>query len=472
MLLILPEVLICTTLVLSLLLAAFRPEGSLRASAGLCAVGLGLALLALLNLPAEGSLFGGAFHLDSVTLWFKGILLVSALLVVLLAADSPRSEHEGHASGEYFATLLGSLLGMLFLVSAGDLLTLFIGLELATLPLVLLSAWNRQSESSAEAALKYVLLAALSSGLIVFGLALVAGLHGSLSFEAGITALSQPIGWLGFALLLSGGAFKMSLAPFHLWAADVYEGAPTPVTTWLSMGSKAAGLAFLVQLVYRVFPEALWDISPLLAGLAAITMTVGNLVAIVQQNLKRFMAYSSISQAGYLLFGFLDPSGTMGIGAMLYYLLVYLAGNVAVFGVILYWERAAGAREVEDFRGFSRERPGLAVALLLGLLSLAGIPPLAGFTGKFLLFSVAADAGYHWLVLLGAINSTISLYYYLRILRQAYIEDPEPATRRSSGGGSTAFVIAFGGVTVLLAGVVPAVYELIHQSTMGWLAGF
>jgi NADH-quinone oxidoreductase subunit N len=470
--LLLPEIILSVALVVCLLLAAFRPGLPLACIGGVALAGLLAALLALALVPGPGNLLGGAFRADTVSLVFRLIFIGGAALVVLLALDEPRTEHEGHPQGEYYFTLLASVLGMCLLAGAGDLLTLFIGLELATLPLVLLSGWSRLSARSGEAALKYVLLAALSSGLLVFGLALVAGLHGSLAFAAGSTALGQPLGWLGLALLLAGGAFKMSLAPFHLWAADVYDGAPTAVTAWLSIGSKAAGLAFLFQLLYRVFPEALWDLGPLLAAGAAVTMTVGNLVATVQPNLKRFMAYSSISQAGYLLLGLLDPTGEAGVGAMLYYMLMYLAGNLVVFGVILYWERAAGARELEDFKGFSRERPALALALLLGLLSLAGIPPLAGFTGKFLLFSVAARAGYHWLVILAALNSTVSLYYYLRIVRQAYIEDPEPALRRLLGGGPSRFVIAFGTVAVLLAGVVPGVYEWIALGTRGWLAGF
>ncbi len=451
----LPEALIFFSLVFLLLQESFAGE---RGVTPLLAWGAqALALFCLPFLPGEASLLGGSFLLHPQALLFKAIFLLSALVCTLYAVERPNPDREGRIRGEFLMTLQASLLGAMVLVSAGDLITLLIGLELATLPAVALSAWARRNPQSGEGGLKYVLLAALSSALLLFGFALLIGLSGSLALEA--PARPLPLQGLVLALLLAGAGFKLSLPPFHLWAADVYQGAPTPVAIWLSTASKAAGLAFLFQLLQGPLAGALPDMLPLLALLAVLAMSLGNLVAVLQQNLKRFMAYSSISQAGYLLLGLLDGWSDAGLAAMLYYMLVYVIGNLVVFGVILERERDCGATEIEDFRGLIRLRPGLATAMLLGLLSLAGIPPLAGFTGKWFLFAQAAAGGWYWVVLLAAVNSTISLYYYLRIVRQMFIEVDGDLPVRGDGGTRAGRIIAAGTVAICLAGILPWLYE-------------
>jgi NADH-quinone oxidoreductase subunit N len=253
-----------------------------------------------------------------------------------------------------------------------------------------------------------------------------------------------------------------------MWAADVYEGAPIPVTAYLSVASKAAGLAFVFQIFFRMMGGQLGQWATIVAVLAALTMTVGNVVAIVQQNITRFMAFSAISQAGYIILGFLGPSAE-GVPAMLFYMLVYVLTNLAVFACIIWYANQTGREQIKDYRGLSRTNPLMALAMMIALFSLAGIPPLSGFVGKFFLFSIASRAGFNWLVAVAAVNSTISLYYYLRIVRQMYIEPVfEGATRLpvNSPMIATVSVLSLGVVTL---GIIPSFYQVIHAQTINWL---
>jgi NADH-quinone oxidoreductase subunit N len=359
----------------------------------------------------------------------------------------------------------------MFLVSATDLITLYVSLELATVPLFVLAAWRRDVRSG-EAGLKYVVLGSLASAFLLYGLGILYGLTGHTDLNAIRGALENaPAFWLAAAMITAGIGFKLTVVPFHMWAADVYEGAPTPVTAYLSVASKAAGLGLMFQLYFRGMGGFLAEWGLLIAILAAATMTLGNLVAVVQHNIKRFMAFSAVSQAGYLLMGFLGPS-SQGVSAMLFYLLVYIAANLAVFGVIIFYSNETGAERIVEYRGLSRTNPLMALAMMLALFSLAGIPPLAGFVGKFFLFSAASQAGYHWLVALAALNSTVSLYYYLRIVRQMYIEDPiteaKPLRTTYALGGTVALMA----VATVFLGLIPHFYETIFAQTAGWLAGF
>ena len=271
------------------------------------------------------------------------------------------------------------------------------------------------------------------------------------------------------AAIVAGIGFKLTVVPFHMWAADVYEGAPTPVTAYLSVASNGVGLAFAFQLFFRAFGDQLPEWGSLIALFAALTMTVGNVVAIVQQNIKRFMAFSAISQAGYLIMGFLGATDT-GVSAMIYYMLVYIVTNLAVFACIIWYGNETNREQIDEYRGLSRTNPLMALAMMVALFSLAGIPPLSGFVGKFFLFSIASQAGFHWLVAVAAVNSTISLYYYLRIVRQMYIEkgnaeaQPLPV---SPILGTTTGALALG---VIALGIIPFFYESIHLHTGSWLA--
>jgi len=272
-------------------------------------------------------------------------------------------------------------------------------------------------------------------------------------------------------MVTGGVGFKLTVIPFHMWAADVYEGAPAPVTAYLSVASKAAGLALMFQLYYRVMGHNLAAWGPFIAGAAAATMTLGNVVAIVQHNIKRFMAFSAISQAGYLIMGFLG-TGLEGVPAMIFYMLAYILTNLLVFAVIVWFSNQTGKETIEDYRGLARINPLVALAMMLGLFSLSGIPPLSGFVGKFFLFSVASKAGYHWLVAVAAVNSTVSLYYYLRVVRQMYIEPAEDGARTISVPPVLGAVIAATCLIVVVIGIIPAFYETVYAQTLNWVSVF
>ena len=275
-----------------------------------------------------------------------------------------------------FYNLLGCCL-----ISSRDLITLYVRVELSTIPLFLLAALKRKTMEGVEAGMKYVVLGALASALLLYGLGIFYALSGSMELDRlEILTFSSPLFFLASALVTAGIGFKLTIVPFHMWAADVYQGAPTPVTAYLSVASKGAGLAFGYQLFFRIMANSFDGWVPIVAILSAITMTLGNLVAMKQENIKRFMAFSSISQAGYLLMGFMGEGGKQ---AMLFYLLVYVMTNLLVFGVIILFSNHTGKENISDYRGLSRTDPVIALCMMLGVFSLAGIPPLSGFVGKF-----------------------------------------------------------------------------------------
>ena len=303
--------------------------------------------------------------------------------------------------------------------------------------------------------MKYLISGALASAFMIYGLGLIYGVTGVMELNRlSLGMATNPMVWVGLALVTAGVGFKVTLVPFHMWAADVYQGAPTLVTAFLSVASKAAGVAVLFHLYFRVFADLMSDWSPVLALVAFGTMTLGNLVAMVQENIKRFMAFSSVSQAGYILMGFLGPTQE-GVYAVLFYLLVYAVSNLAVFGVIIVFSSSTGKDLIPQYRGLSRVHPILALVMMLGLFSLAGIPPLSGFTGKFFLFSAAAKAGYYWLVIAAAVNSTISLYYYLRIIRQMYIEPAEEGAEKVEMSLIPRLTLGISIIATILLGIIP-----------------
>jgi NADH-quinone oxidoreductase subunit N len=439
---------------------------------GAAAISLGgtvaAAAFVLAVLPASGEAVGGRFVVDGFAWWMK--LLVLSGGVVSIAISHGDREVPAEGRGEYLLILLFTLVGGCLLASARDLVTLYVSLELAGMPLYLLAAWRRDDASS-EAGLKYLVLGAMATSLLLFGMSLLYGLTGTTDLAAIGRALEAgPVTWLALALVAAGAGSKLSCAPFHLWTPDVYEGAPTPVTAYLSVVSKAVALGLLALLLTLVFGRLLDSLQGVVAALAAVTMTWGNVAAVIQRNVKRLLAYSGISQAGYLLLG-LVGAGRENVPAMVYYMLVYLFSNLAVFAVLSACAHERRCDEVADFRGLSRTNPLLALCMLLALFSLAGVPPLSGFTGKFFLFSVAAQHGHHWLVALAAVNSTVSLYYYLRIVREMYIAPagPEAAVAvRPALGVALGLCVA----TVLAFGIVPAVYDSVFALTSRWTEGF
>lgn len=473
----LPELIVIVTAFVVLLADLFLSERSRRGLAPLAMGGLAVAFAALVAVvPAAGELLGGRFAMDPVAWWFKVIFLLAGFVTISLCADlldgrtAVRMRGIGFR-GEFYFLLLMTVSGMMYLISSRDIIALYVSLELATIPLFVLAAWRRDDAKCSEAGLKYVVIGAMASAFILYGLGLLYGLTGHTDL-AGIGAAlvkTSPAFWMAAALVTAGVGFKLTVFPFHMWAADVYQGAPTPVTAYLSVASKGAGLAFVFQVFYRMMGHYVADWSLLLALLAAATMTVGNVVAIVQQNIKRFMAFSAISQAGYLIMGFLGNSSA-GVPAMVFYMLVYVVTNLTVFACIVWYENQTGRERIADYQGLSRTNPLMALAMMVALFSLAGIPPLSGFVGKFFLFSIASRAGYHWLVAVAAVNSTISLYYYLRVVRQMYIEPPLAGAKTLGVSRPVASSVALLSVAVVVLGIIPAFYEHIHGSTIGWLA--
>ncbi len=366
---------------------------------------------------------------DRFSLYFKGLFLLTAAIVILMTRGWNR--HRPANPGAFYLLLFTALLGTLVLSSVNDFLMLFLGLELLTFSLYIMAAYLKSDPRSVEAGMKYLILGSVSSGFLVYGIALLYGFAGTTHFSAIRAALSQGPAPLaaqaGMLLVLAGLGFKVAAVPFHLWVPDVYEGAPTPVVAFLSVGSKMAGIVALLRVLTGAFQPlaVLW--SEVLAVLSAATILYGNLGAIPQTNMKRLLGYSSISHAGYLLMGIscATVAGGMAVG---YYLLAYLFSNLTVFFVVSTVSETAGGETLEDYRGLSKRSGVLAATLFIGLLSLAGVPPLAGFVGKLFVLLAAMDRGRLWLVLLGAANVAVSLYYYLMVVKRMYLDAPAAAT--------------------------------------------
>ncbi|HEX9780577.1 MAG TPA: NADH-quinone oxidoreductase subunit N [bacterium] len=372
-----------------------------------------------------GQTFQGMYLADGFAAYFKGLFLLTVAIVLVMA----RRFHDqfGGNAGVFYLLMYTALLGMLVLASAHDLLLLFIGLELLTFSLYIMAAYLKTDPRAVEAGMKYLILGSVSSGIFVYGMALLYGAAGSTAFSAIRFMLSEPgapaTASIGMLFVLAGLGFKVGAVPFHLWVPDVYEGAPTPVVALLSAGSKMAGFVAMMRVLFGAFEPAaaLW--APVLAALAAATMLYGNLGALPQTNIKRLLGYSSIGHAGYLLMG-VAVGGAAGMHAVGFYLLAYLFSNLAVFLAVVETSRAVGGDALERYDGLARRAPFLAAAMFVGLLSLAGVPPLAGFAGKLFVFLAAVEGGLLWLVAVGAVNVAVSLYYYLLVVKRMYLGDP------------------------------------------------
>ncbi len=422
---ILPELVLVVTAALVMGLDVVWPE-SRRRVLGLLTAG-GLALAAVLALifsqpsPDNALIFGGMMRDDGLAFIFRLMFIFSGMIVALLSVDS-----QGVArKGEYYAILLGAVIGMNFMAAAADLIMLYLALETTSIALYLLAGFLREDDKSAEAGLKYFLFGSFTSAVMLYGFSLLFGFTGKTNlYELSAALLSGGVPTLpvlvALLLVLVGFGFKVSAVPFHFWSPDVYEGAPTPVTAFISVASKAAGFAVLVRVMVAVFPDVEGYWAPLVAVISVFTMTLGNTLALAQRNIKRLLAYSSIAQAGYALIG-LAALSENGIAAIIFYLLMYTVTNLATFGVIILAVRAIGSDEIADYAGLSRRSPGLALVFLIGFLSLGGMPPLAGFFGKFFIFTAAVESGLVWLAVIGVLNAIIGLYYYLTVLKVVYL---------------------------------------------------
>ncbi len=426
-----PELAVCGWILLmlasDLILPAHRKSSLwILALSGVLVAG---SLLAQVRLPPTGALAPGTWQamwqLDPLGQFFKALFLLTVGVVIIMTRAFSR--HGQAHLGCLYMLLFTALLGMFVIASLNDLLMLFIGLELLTFSLYIMAAYLKTDARSIEAGMKYLILGSVSSGFLVYGIALLYGCAGGTSFASVRAALAgggAPLtAQAGVLLVLAGLGFKLAVVPFHLWVPDVYEGAPTPVVALLSAGSKMAGAVAILRVLHGPFAplQGLW--ADALAALSAATLLYGNLGAIPQTDIKRFLGYSSIGHAGYLLMG-ISTASVRGATAVGFYLLAYLFSTLAVFLVVVTVSDAAGGDALDDYRGLSRRSGVLAGAMFVGLLSLAGVPPMAGFVGKLLVLLAATESDRIWLVVLGAVNVAISLYYYLMVVKRMYLDGP------------------------------------------------
>jgi len=457
----LPGLLVAATAMLVMVADLVSTDPDRESLAGVALVGLATAAGAALCLWAGGNGAGGfgeTLRADRYALFFALLLIAATALTILLSVDFLRL----HAlpAGEYYALMLLSTSGMVFMAAANDLIVIFLALEIMSVAVYVLVGMLRREVRSNEASLKYFLLGAFATGFLLYGIAFFYGATGSTRLDVVAQAVARdgltPFLLLGLALVLVGFGFKVALIPFHVWTPDVYEGAPTAVTAFMAVGVKAAAFAAFA----RVFAGALVSVAASWTGvlwvLAALTMTVGNVGAVTQRNVKRMLAYSSIAHAGYALVGLVTATKA-GEAALLYYLVVYAVMNLGAFGVLIALGRRGEPNEMlQDFAGVGFRQPVLGLTMAVFMLSLAGIPPTAGFAGKFYLFSAAVDAGYVGLAVIGVLNSVISVYYYLGVLVQMYMTE---GTRPIDAPATRPYLLAtilFAGVATLLLGVFPS----------------
>ncbi len=431
------------------------PSRSRRGIGAFALFGL-LAVLGLtvLNWDQQGVLLNGMYLVDRYSMFFK-ILCLSTAILVIFGSLRYVNEHLGNHF-EYYSTIVFATLGMMVIASAGDFISLYLGIELMTISFIILVAFRSQDGKSLEAGIKYLLQAGLSSAVILYGFSLIYAATGTIVIldvaHATLQGQGSPLLVAGMVMLVAGLGFKVSAVPFHMWSPDVYEGAPTPVTAFLAVGSKAVSFAALLRLFVAglVGVHQQWDM--LVAVLAALSMIIGNLVAIPQTNIKRLLAYSSIAQAGYLLVGLVTASPA-GIKAIMFYSFLYVFATVGAFTVVAVVYNKIKSDEIADYAGLVQRAPLAATVMLICLLSMAGIPPLAGFVGKFYLFSTVVS-GYLWLVYLGLIMSMISVYYYLRVVLVMFRDDPkDPAPIEMGSAANITLIITM--VATIFLGIYP-----------------
>jgi NADH-quinone oxidoreductase subunit N len=458
---ILPELVLTAGALVVLVADVLLPRGSRVLPAVTLAV-IGATLASLLPFgDAHVEVAHGLIAVDQFALFFKVVFLAAAALTVLMSIRY--LEIEGASPGEYYFLILCATLGMMIMAGGIDLITIFVGLETMAISFYILAGFIKPNQRSNEAAVKYFLLGAFSLGILLYGMSLMYGLSGATNLRTMATVFAGQTGdprlVLAVILVVAGVGFKIAAVPFHMWAPDVYEGAPTPVTAFLSVGSKAASFAILLRIFLEGLPSMSANWRMLFEVLSVLTMTVGNLAALTQTNLKRMLAYSSIAHAGYLLIGVVAGT-TRGVTAMLIYLLIYAFMQLGAFTIIVVMRRVdVVGDELKDFSGLYVRHPFAAFAMLIFMLSLGGIPPTAGFMGKFWLFGAAIESGYVWLALIGVLNSAVSLYYYIRIVVFMYLK---PQVEGSEPTTSPALAVALG-LTVLATLVLGMYPQLLFE---------
>ena len=484
-----PELILVATIVIVLALDLLLPRSAKYLTAIASVLGVSFAALPLLVLAVDGGsreMFDGSYTVDTFALVLKGLFIVAGYLVLLMSVAY--IEGDRYYQGEYYFLILCSILGSLVMASARDLIVLFIGLELTTAPLFMLAGWRKGDMKSNEASLKYFILGVLSTALMLFGMSLVFGLTGEVSF-AGIrdgigAATGEASAALGLAvvLIIVGFGFKVSAVPFHFWAPDTYEGAPTPVTAYLSVNSKAAGFVGMLILMYLALPGASNYWAPALWIMSAASMTIGNLAALRQQNIVRLLAYSSIAQAGFMLVPFAAAavSGTdlsEAFSATVVYLVIYSIMNLGAFAVVIAGARKTGTGDIDGWAGLGSYDARLGVLAAVFFFSLAGIPPLAGWFAKFVMFRsvmIAGGVSTVALAVIAAVNSVIAFYYYARVVKSIWL-DGVPAIamgdRADTPAGSLRLALVIAGVLTVLVGIYPTLASVFGDASRVLAAG-
>jgi len=444
-----PETTLTVTFLVAIILnLIFRKKPELIAYIGL----LGFVVTAVLLFMQNGvmkSIFSDMYVVDPFSLFFKAVILLCSGIIIIFSLLSNEMKTVSRRLGEYYSIIIGMTFGMMLMTGATNLLMMYLSLETVSISSYILAGYTKEIDRSSEASLKYVIYGALSSGLMLYGISILYGLTGTTDIyginkvlsEGSINSITMLIAGV---LILAGFGYKISSVPFHFWTPDVYEGAPVTITAFLSVASKAAGFAMMIRFFKVTFfdssvflGEGLWatlqgfDWNIILAAVSVMTMTLGNIVAIWQNNLKRLLAYSSIAHAGYILMGIVVLSNE-GIAAMLIYFVVYLFMNLGAFYVVMIVANKTGSEDIEDYKGLGYRAPFVAVSMAIFLISLTGIPPTGGFIGKLYLFAALINAKWIWLAIVGALNSVVSLYYYVRIFRNMFLRAPEGSTERIS----------------------------------------
>jgi NADH-quinone oxidoreductase subunit N len=436
----------------------------------------GLVVAGLVGLPlwgVSGSTFGGMVRLDPFALTLTWVFLLIGILSITMSLDYlPRQDIE---QGEYYPLIMFAVSGMILLAQGADLIVLFLGIETLSITLYILTGFAYPRLTSEEAAMKYLVLGAFAAGFFVYGIALIFGATGSTRLsEIGAYAADRDLGDTNLTLLLGGAAmvliafsFKAALAPFHMWIPDVYQGSPTPVAAFMSVGTKGGALAALVRLLFEALPtlNAYW--LPVLAGLTALTMVVGNLGAIAQMDVKRMLAYSSIGHAGYVMLGVMVAGEQRGPEAFIFYILVYALSNLGAFAVLIALEhQGEEAWQLDDFAGLYQRQPLLAVAMAIFMFSLAGVPPTAGFMAKFYALTAAWEGGLPWLALVGVLTSAIAAFFYLRVIIRMFMTEPEGEPAPELNRGLTIDIVVAAAGTIII-GLIPApIFALVERSAV------
>jgi NADH-quinone oxidoreductase subunit N len=417
-------------------------------------------LLAGIFIKGNGSLFGDMFQQTELLRLEKNILNLGTLLISLQSYNW-LLKHK-HAT-EFYLLMLSTLLGMFFMLSSSNLLMFYVGLELASIPLAALANFDLDKRRSSEAAMKYIMSSAFASGLLLFGISMMYGVTGTVSFAELQTAASdQPLFLFSFILILAGFGFKISAVPFHLWTADVYEGSPIAVTSYLSVISKGSMIFAMTTVLFTVFQSLIFQWYNIIAVLAVLSMIVGNLFAIRQQNVKRFLAFSSISQVGFILIG-VTGANAIGQSSVIYFVLIYIFSNLAAFGVLSLVSSEKGKETIDDFKGFYKTNPLLTWVLAIALFSLAGIPPTAGFFGKFFLILAGAGKNNYPLITIAALNMVVSLYYYLRIIKAMFMDANETPIEKVEMSWAPKLSMAICVAGIVITGIVSGAYEYIYS---------